>query len=181
MENNDVIKLNTEKELVVNVESIEDLLNSIKFASNKLKEAKEGLEMREIDKDYAAIKRSLDLVLENSNNVRHLDLPNFEKQLQRGLEGLPKEDTIKALLFEVERFQGVDVLFKKMRTRNIIISSLIAMIVTISAIGYSGMDDKVLRIYHHSQLQKTNFVLPKTQYELVSNKNGIATFKKINK
>lgn len=181
MENNDVIKLNTEKELVVNVESIEDLLNSIKFASNKLIEAKEGLEMREIDKDYAAIKRSLELVLENSNNVRHLDLPNFEKQLKKGLEGLPKEDTLKALLFEVERFQGVDVLFKKMRTRNIIISSLIAMIVTISAIGYSGMDDKVLRIYHHSQLQKTNFILPKTQYELVSNKNGIATFKKINK
>lgn len=184
MENSEeskIIKFNKEKEIVVDLKSMEDMLNAVNYTTAKLEKAKEGLEALELQKDFEPIKQNLELILINSTNMRDLIFPNFEKALNKSLKELPSDDTIKSMLFEMEKFQGIDSLFNKLKIKYLIAASLISSIITVGVIGYSKIDDEFSKAYFMKQIKEENWVVSKRMYEFKSNSNGIVVLKKINK
>lgn len=180
-EESKIIKFNKEKEIVVDLKSMEDMLNAVNYTTAKLENAKAGIERLELEKDFEPIKQNLDLILVNSINMRDLIFPNFEKALNDSLKELPKDDTIKAMLFEMEKFQGIDSLFNKFKIKYLIAASLISSIITVGVIGYLKVDDQLLKEYIMNQAKKENWLISKTLYEIKSNIHDTVVLKKINK
>jgi hypothetical protein len=180
IEESKIIKFNKEKEIVIDLKSMEDMLNAVNYTTAKLEKAKEGLEALELQKDFEPIKQNLELILINSTNMRDLTFPNFEKALNNSLKEVPKDETIKAMLFEMEKFQGIDSLFNKFKIKYLVAASLLSSFITLGVIGYLKIDDKFSKAYFINKIKKENWVVSKTMYEFKSNNNGIVVLKKIN-
>lgn len=165
----------TGKKLNVNLENIEDLVNIINYATNQLKEAKEG---NGTSHDYALVKKRIDLVIEIINNYNETYFPNFEKRVDRQLKKLPNEETIKTLVFELDKLKGIDTIFQKFKTRSILLSIFITALTTTLILSYVKVDDKLLHKYLMYQIKKNNYILPKAKYELSSKNSTKITFNK---
>jgi len=177
--NEDLIKLNSNKEMTVNVESIEDLLNSIKYATQKLNEAKEVAESKDLLHNISSVKGSMDLLIGRLDNLADNEVPKLKKEVSEVGKKLPSDGMLKSLHYELEKIGGIDESFKKLRGWHIVLTSIITAIVITGSLSFAKYDDELIRAIHLNQVQKQNWVLSRTKYKLESNKNGIAKFKKI--
>lgn len=181
-ENNTPLKLNSDKELTVDIKNIEDLLNSIKYATIQMEKAKEALISDELDRDFSYIKSRLDDVLDKQIHLREVVFENFEKDVKKSLNTsfstLPKEDTLKTLVFELNRFNKVDALLSKLNLKNTIISSIVTTVLVVGALAYTKYDDKIFANYITSQIKANNYVLAKSQFEITKNNQYSVEFRK---
>lgn len=167
----EVIKLNTDKELTVNISSLEDLLNSIKYATSKMEQAKEGLTGVELQKDFSYIKDRLDLVMSIQKNLRDVVFEDFQKDTKKTLSNLPREDTVQALIFELNRFNKVDVLLNKISIKNTIIYSMVMSVLVVAGITYSKVIDDKYESYLTSKIRTENFIISKKDWIVSKNDN----------
>lgn len=179
MDKDSVVKLNSEKELTVNISSLEDLLNSIKYATSKMEKAKEGLGGFELNKDFSYIKDKLDLVLDKQTALRDVVFYDFEKDVKKSISSLPKEDTLQALMFELNRFNKVDVILNKISIKNTIITSIVMSVLVAVAIIATKITDEKIQAYHKAAFAKEYFMFSKNGFELSENStNSVYTLRK---
>ena len=164
-------------DLTVSLKSIEDILNSINFVTKKMEEANEKINGG-IDKSTNEyITNSLQLLKKNVNEIKDEVIP-VNLSIDKKFDNLPTENTIKALLFEVEKLGNIEKTVKKIKSSHIITTAIVTAVVTVSALSYTKLDDAVFYNYVKSQISKNSWVLNKKIYELIQNKNNVIVFKK---
>jgi len=177
MEENKLIKVEG-KDVKVDIKSIEDILNSINFVTKKMEEANEKINGGVDAGTNEYITTSLQIIKKNVNEIKDEVIP-INHSIDKKLDSLPSENTIKALLFEVEKLGNIEKTVKKIKSSHIFITAIVTAVVTVSALSYSKLDDAVFYNYVKSQISKNSWVLDKKIYELKQNTNTQVVFKKI--
>jgi hypothetical protein len=148
-----VVKMNAQKELVVNVENIESLLNAIEYSTNKIK-----------DVDAIASGEALKESLQKIEEIR---------------KNMPKQSILKSLSFEIEKLSNLDKSFSKLRGVHIAVTAALTAIITIAAMTWTEFDNKLVHNYILNGLKKENLVASKKFWKVQnSNKNRVVLIKK---
>lgn len=197
-EETELVKLNTEKDIVVDIKSMEDLINTLNYVTKKMNESKEllyksnendeksnlfSLETK-ISRFSSEIEALKTRVAGNRESFQRLD-NNIDVRLTKNeeklLEKLPKEETIKSLFFQVEKLGSIDKHFQKLKIRTIAISIVATIISTAGVLQYFDLTKSVSSYLIKNKIKKENYLISKKKYLGKKLSDGSLKFTKINK
>ncbi len=171
-----LVKLNTNKEIVVNIDSLQDLISTITYVTNKLEEVKGDFQPIDNEKIMKSLKPIEDNIDRLKNDV-HDTLENITKQLKL-VEPAVSETLIKSFIFELERFKPVDVILNKLKTSQLVMTIITTAIVTAGVIQYFDLTSGTTAYFVKKNIERLNFIVPRKKFTLVHIRNG---YKLINK
>lgn len=169
-ETNEIIKINSEKEIVVDVNSIEDLLSTIKYVTTKMEEVKKNFQPIE----HAQIIESLEPIINNIKNMKYSvddSLASVQEQMKL-MKPAIDQDMIKTFVFELEKFKNVDSTIKKIKAKTIAFTVFVSILSTAVVIEYFDFTKSVSSFLIKKQISKQNYVIPKNNFNLQKLSNG---------
>ncbi len=173
---NPLVKLNTNKEIVVNIDSLQDLISTITYVTNKLEEVKGDFQPIDNDKIMKSLKPIEDNINRLKNDV-HDTLENVTKQLKL-VEPAVSENLIKSFIFELERFKPVDSIINKLKTSQIVLTIITTAIVTTGVIQYYDLTQGLNSYMIKKNIKRLNIVAPYSKYNVQKISNGYKLLKK---
>lgn len=169
-----VVKMNRNKEFIIDIDSVEKLLHAINYSTKKLERADaitnaEGLETQ---------------IVRLNDNIKMLildEVPKFQKQQAEQFDKLPSEALLKNLSYEIEKISGFDKVIRKIKSWNIAVTAIVTAVITVLGMSYSKVDDMLIYEFIKRDISKSNWVLDRGAYELQTNDKNRVVFTKLNK
>lgn len=195
----ELIKLNSKKEMVVDINEIQDILNSLNFVTKKMDESRELLYKSNNENESNSLFSLEEKISKFSNEIEGLKLQvtamsrdNFERldnnidirlsqNEEKLLEKMPKEETIKTLFFQIEKLGSIDKHFKKQKTKTIAIAVITAVISTAGVLQYFDLNKSVSSYLIKNKIEKENYIISKKKFNGKRLSDGSLKFTKINK
>jgi hypothetical protein len=181
-----VVKINKDKEMIVNIENFEQLYASTIFLTNEVKKAKEGLSVANFTSNFGDVREDFKRLNNKINTFVDRDLPDLVEGNQKEIKklNLPTNEQIASLNFDIKKISNVAPALKKIRGIHIIISILMTAIVIIATMFFTKYDDEIINRYLtynvKKEIKKENWIVPKDGYQIISKSSNRVIFEKIN-
>lgn len=173
-EEKQVVRLNKDKELIVDISSMESLLNAINYATSKLERADALTNAEGLEKGVRHLNDNIKMLILD-------EFPKFQKQQAEHFSKLPNEALLKNLSYEIEKISGFDKVIRKIKSWNIAVTAVLTAVITVAAMSYSKYDDRLIYEFIKKDVSRSNWVLDRGVYELQTNDKNRVVFTKLNK
>lgn len=167
-----VVRLNRDKELVVDISSMESLLNAINYATSKLERADALTNAEGLEKAVGRLNDNIKMLVLD-------EIPKFKKEQSQQFEKLPNEKVLKHLSYEIEKISGFEKAIGKIKGKHIAVTAVLTAVITMVGMSLSKYDDMFVYKFVKQDISKTNWVLDRAIYKLENNSGSRVVFTKI--
>lgn len=181
-----VLSINKDKEMTVNIESVEELMSATIFLTEEMKKAKEGLSVANLTTDFTNVRQELKSHYDKLDTFFERDFPDLVEKNQKEIKklNLPNDEQIASLNFDIKKISNVVPALKKIKGIHIFSSIVMTTIVIISTMFFTKYDDELINRYLtynlKKEIKKENWIVPKDKYEIIRKSSNRVIFEKIN-
>ncbi|MCD6257970.1 MAG: hypothetical protein J7J31_00040 [Helicobacteraceae bacterium] len=169
-----VVKMNRDKELVIDIDSVEKLLLAINHSTKRLESADAIMNAEGLEKAVGRLNHNIKMLILD-------EFPKFKKEQAQQFEKMPNEALLKNLSFEISKISSFDKAIGKIKGKHIAITAVLTAVITMVGMSYTKVDDMLIYEYIKKDIYKKNWILDRGVYELQTNEKNRVVFTKLNK
>lgn len=173
------INLKSEKKgFLLEVDSVQDMLNAITFANKQFENALDKFDMQTASENFSSVQVELTAIKDSVIHQQN-ELINLKKMINQSSIDSSIVSPIKNAVFELEKINNLEKAIKKFKTKTFSFVVVLGLLIGMSTSYGAGYFFGVSKLAAGHELKDSYYMLDRNKYKYIKQKNNYLYFQKL--